>query len=57
VARPLRMAADLTLRIPYDGTFNHSLGTAAAAAIIAFEVLRQRTWALSYKGKQCPPDV
>jgi 23S rRNA (guanosine2251-2'-O)-methyltransferase len=43
VARPLRQVADLTLRIPYEAAFDHSLGAAAAAAIISFEVLRQRT--------------
>jgi 23S rRNA (guanosine2251-2'-O)-methyltransferase len=42
VARPLRQAADLLLRIPYEAAFDHSLGASAAAAIIAFEVLRQR---------------
>jgi 23S rRNA (guanosine2251-2'-O)-methyltransferase len=42
VARPLLDKADLWLHIPYQATFEHSLGAAASAAIIAFEVLRQR---------------
>jgi 23S rRNA (guanosine2251-2'-O)-methyltransferase len=42
IARPLWQAADLLLRIPYEAAFDHSLGAAAATAIISFEVLRQR---------------
>jgi 23S rRNA (guanosine2251-2'-O)-methyltransferase len=34
--------ADLLLRIPYGRAFNRSLGTASAAAVLAFEVMRQR---------------
>lgn len=35
--------ADLRLEIPYGRKFNASLGTAMAASVIAFEVMRQRT--------------
>jgi 23S rRNA (guanosine2251-2'-O)-methyltransferase len=35
--------ADLRLRIPYGRRGAHALGAAAAAAVIAFEALRQRT--------------
>ena len=34
--------ADMRLAIPYGRPFAHSLGAAAAAAIIGFEVMRQR---------------
>jgi tRNA G18 (ribose-2'-O)-methylase SpoU len=34
--------ADLVVRIPYGRDFRGSLGTTAAAAVLAFEVLRQR---------------
>lgn len=42
VTRSLAQAADLRLEIPYGRDFDQSLGTVAAAAIIAFEVKRQR---------------
>jgi 23S rRNA (guanosine2251-2'-O)-methyltransferase len=42
VTRSFREQADLTLRIPYGNRSAQSLGTAAATAVIAFEVLRQR---------------
>ena len=42
VTRSFARAADLTLEIPYGRDFDQSLGTVAAAAIIAFEVSRQR---------------
>lgn len=35
-------AADLRLEIPYGRKFNASLGTAMAASVIAFEMMRQR---------------
>jgi 23S rRNA (guanosine2251-2'-O)-methyltransferase len=41
VTRSFRERADLLLRIPY-GRPAHALGTASAAAVLAFEVLRQR---------------
>ncbi len=43
VTRSFLASADLKLRIPYGRPAAHSLGTAPATAIIAFEVLRQRT--------------
>jgi len=42
VTRSLLDHADLKLRIPYGRPQAHSLGTAAAAAVLAFEVMRQR---------------
>ena len=42
VTRSFAQAADLTLEIPYGRDFDQSLGTVAAAAVIAFEVKRQR---------------
>lgn len=42
VTRSFAQSADLTLEIPYGRDFDQSLGTVAAAAIIAFEVKRQR---------------
>lgn len=42
VTRSFLASADLKLRIPYGRPLPHSLGTAPATAIIAFEVLRQR---------------
>lgn len=42
ITRSFRDEADLRLAIPYGSAFDQSLGTAAATAIIAFEVLRQR---------------
>jgi 23S rRNA (guanosine2251-2'-O)-methyltransferase len=42
VTRSFRERADLTLRIPYGNPSAQSLGTAAATAVIAFEILRQR---------------
>ena len=43
VTRSFLAQADLKLRIPYGRPLPHSLGTAPATAIVAFEVLRQRT--------------
>lgn len=42
ITRSFRQGADLRLAIPYGSAFAQSLGTAAATAVIAFEVLRQR---------------
>ena len=42
VARKLIEHADLLLQIPYARHFSHSLGTTAAAAILGYEVMRQR---------------
>ena len=42
ITRSFLEAADLVLQIPYGRAFAESLGTTAAAAIIAFEVMRQR---------------
>lgn len=42
VTRSFAQAADLTLEIAYGREFDQSLGTVAAAAVIAFEVKRQR---------------
>jgi 23S rRNA (guanosine2251-2'-O)-methyltransferase len=42
VSRAARRAADWRVAIPYGRDFTQSLGTAGAAAALAFEVLRQR---------------
>lgn len=42
ITRSFRDQADLRLAIPYAGEFDQSLGTAAATAVFAFEILRQR---------------
>jgi 23S rRNA (guanosine2251-2'-O)-methyltransferase len=42
VARELLRTADLVVRIPYARDFRQSLGTSAAAAVLAFEARRQR---------------
>lgn len=42
VTRTFADAADVRLRIPYGREFRLSLGTAGAAAVLAFEVMRQR---------------
>ncbi len=42
VARPLQQAAAARVSIPYGRQYPHSLGIAAAAAVLAFEVARQR---------------
>ena len=47
VTRSFAQSADLTLEIPYAREFEQSLGTVAAAAIIAFEVKRQRDAAVA----------
>jgi 23S rRNA (guanosine2251-2'-O)-methyltransferase len=42
ISRGVLARADLVVRIPYGRDFRGSLGTASAAAVLAFEVLRQR---------------
>ena len=47
VTRSFAQAADLSLEIAYGREFDQSLGTVAAAAVIAFEAKRQRDSALA----------
>ncbi len=42
VARSLQQAASLRVGVPYGRKFPQALGTAAAAAVLAFEIARQR---------------
>ncbi len=42
VTRSFEDAADVRLSIPYGRRFTHSLGTTAAASVLAFEIMRQR---------------
>ena len=42
VARALRQNADAIVSIPYGRDVGYALGTAGAAAVLAFEILRQR---------------
>jgi len=42
ITRSFRDQADLRLAIPYASAFDQSLGTTAATAVIAFEIMRQR---------------
>jgi 23S rRNA (guanosine2251-2'-O)-methyltransferase len=42
ITRSFRGQIDLLLAIPYGRPFDQSLGTAAATAVLAFEVMRQR---------------
>jgi 23S rRNA (guanosine2251-2'-O)-methyltransferase len=42
ITRSFLEQADLRLAIPYAADFDQSLGTAAATAVLAFEVMRQR---------------
>lgn len=42
LTRSFRNTVDLALQIPYGRPFDQSLGTTAAAAALAFEVMRQR---------------
>lgn len=42
ITRSFMDQADMTLQIPYGRAFRQSLGTAAAAAILGYEVMRQR---------------
>jgi len=43
ITRSFLDQADLKLRIPYGRPMPHSLGTASAAAVLAFEIMRQRS--------------
>lgn len=42
ITRSFLEQADLRLQIPYGRQFDRSLGAAASAAVIAFEIMRQR---------------
>lgn len=42
VTRSFASKSDIRLEIPYARSDSHSLGTAAAAAVIGFEIMRQR---------------
>jgi len=42
ITRSFMRTADLRVSIPYGRPFAHALGTATAAAALAFEILRQR---------------
>lgn len=42
VTRSFADAADLRISIPYGRRYPHALGTTAAAAVLAFEIMRQR---------------
>lgn len=46
VTRSFADQADLRLRIPYQREFGRSLGAAASAAVVAFEMMRQRMQAV-----------
>jgi 23S rRNA (guanosine2251-2'-O)-methyltransferase len=41
ISRAFIDEADLLIKIPYSRKFPHSLGSAASAAVIAFERMRQ----------------
>ena len=43
ITRSFLDQSDLKLRIPYGRAMPHSLGTASAAAVLAFEIMRQRS--------------
>lgn len=43
ITRSFLDGADLKIRIPYGRPMPHSLGTASATAVLAFEILRQRS--------------
>lgn len=43
ITRSFLDQADLKLRIPYGRPMPHSLGTASATAVLAFEIMRQRS--------------
>ena len=43
ITRSFLDQADLKLRVPYGRPMPHSLGTASATAVIAFEIMRQRS--------------
>lgn len=54
VTRSFRRSADVLLRIPYGREGAAPLGTTAAATVIAFEALRQRSAA---RARSAAPDV
>ena len=43
ITRSFADAADIRLSIPYGRRYPHALGTTAAAAVLAFEIMRQRS--------------
>ena len=43
ITRSFLSQADLVLRIPYGREYDYALGTAMSAAVVGFEVLRQRS--------------
>jgi len=45
ITRSLRDKADVLLEIPYGQHFDHSLSTDCAAAVLGFEIMRQRKYA------------
>jgi 23S rRNA (guanosine2251-2'-O)-methyltransferase len=50
ISRGVLARADVVVQIPYGRDFRGSLGTTSAAAVLAFEVLRQRSGAFSEGG-------
>ncbi len=57
ITRSFAGQADLRLRIPYGRANAHALGTASAAAILAFECLRQRSRETPTRQVQSPHDT
>ena len=51
IQRSFRQAADLFLTVPYNRGFPQSLSTVATAAIVSFEVMRQR-----HRSADLPPE-
>jgi 23S rRNA (guanosine2251-2'-O)-methyltransferase len=47
ISRSLAAKADLMLQVPYERDFQQSLGATSAAAVLAFEVMRQRRYGKS----------
>lgn len=54
ITRSFIESADLLLQIPYGRPFEQSLGTAAATAVLAFEIMRQRKYAGQQKNTEPP---
>ncbi len=52
ISTPLVERADLLLVIPYGRPFVASLGTASSAAVMAFEIARQRGAGMSHEGHE-----
>lgn len=52
ITRSFLEQADLRLQIPYGRQFNRSLGAAASAAIVGFEILRQRRQVIGRNGSK-----